>query len=131
MDQNSQVLGRCSHLLATFIKIECIVIIITADEQPKLSELQVLVLQDPTACSKWEDVVHLADDDDGAYLDELAEKPLEDGKHLLQVFKKWLHDSKSKPHVHGKATWRCLVAALTNLKLHDAVIKVESHLGII
>ena len=96
------------------------------EQRPSLKELQCCVLLDPTACSNWESLgikLNLADDDDGAYLDEVAERYAEDSKRLLQVFKKWLRQSDKL-----KTTWGCLLEALKTLKLQAVVEKVESHI---
>lgn len=98
----------------------------TADHKPKLRDLQGSVILDPLACSKWEKVgieLKLADEDDGAALDEIADKFSEDDKRLLEVLKKWLRSSQAG------VTWRCLLETLKKLELHGAVAGVESHIG--
>lgn len=104
---------------------------VCADEQPFLSDLLTLVVTDPVACSKWETVgmaLGLADDDDGSYLEELAEEDHDPVKCFIKVLKKWLRDSKTKPHVKA-ATWGCLLTILKLLEIRDAVLKVEEHKG--
>lgn len=100
--------------------------ILTTEQRPKLSELQLKVLSDPGTCSKWESVgieLKLADNDDGIFLEEVAEKFSEDDKRLLQVFKKWLRSAHLNP------SWGHLLETLHNLKLNGSVKKVEDYLG--
>ncbi len=105
---------------------------IATDCQLKLSELRTVVVTDGAVCSGWEDVgmaVGLADDDDGEYLDTLAEKYADNEKCFLEVLKKWLRASKEKDASVKPATWRHLLNVLKDLGLNDAVKKVEKHFG--
>lgn len=104
--------------------------ILTADRPPKLSELQRLTL-DPDVCCKWEDVgiaLGLADEDDGAYLEELAN--IENGgdkKRMWLVFKKWLPVSKNK--LPQTCSWKYLLQILKTHDLHGAADTMRDHLG--
>lgn len=81
---------------------------------------------DPEVSSKWEDIaiaLQLGDEDDGAYLEELAGKHQPDGRSLMDVFKRWLRS----PHI--KATRRRLIEALKTLDIPNAVSTMQSSLG--
>ena len=97
------------------------------ETKPKLSELQCTLLSDPKTCSKWEFVgieLKLADNDDGIFLEEVADQfPDDDKKRLLQVFKKWLRTPDLA------ASWGHLFLTLCSLNLNNAVRKLKEHLG--
>ena len=76
----------------------------------------------------WMDIgiaLELADDDDGEFLDGLGVKMNgDDMKCMMEVFKKWLRESKSKRP--ATCNWSHLLQVL---KAQNAAGKMDSYLG--